>query len=94
MRTVIRIERIPSRKQFIVYVLQGASAADRRTAEKLAPMLARGWWAYVPDGWFRWRNPDGAYRYWQLRGELLDDPLMQLELEMMIDATTSTGVSL
>lgn len=82
--------RIPSQKRFLVRFFHDATDEDRKLIESKLHLqgllffhsrhLAR-----------RDRRSDGTYAFSIYGGALVDDPLVQLELEMMIDLTS--GVS-
>ena len=89
-RFIVTIARIPSTKKFIVYTRIGCSTEDKMFAERLALALPHGEWARVPEHWFKRRRASGpGYKYLQTRGGVVGDPLIQLELEMLIDADRS-----
>jgi len=82
----VTIARIPSTKRFVIYTLIGCTEEEREYAQFLARTLPHGEWARFPDFWFKRRRVAGpGYKFTQRRGERVADPLMQLELEMLID---------
>jgi len=82
------VYRVPSEKKFVIRHHKDATAEDRQRAERGAINWTRGWWEYYCEARARRRrNPTTGVYYWRWpMGTLLDDPLIQLELEMMIDS--------
>lgn len=87
-----RIYRVPSRKEFVLRMAADANTRERTHAEKVLAQMPSGAWAkFDPNSWLKHRAQEG-YWYWKLiGGDNLDDPFVQLELEMMIDL--SAGVT-
>lgn len=81
--------RVPSQKRFIVRPFHDASAGDMAdlTCKLKSGRIPSGWRGaeYKGKGHRRRRRADGTYEFYAAFGRILDDPLMQLELEMMID---------
>lgn len=89
VRWTCEIHRYPDRRTFVVFVYPGVTDEERTSIEALAAALPRGWWARMPDHWFRRRHrTTGRIFFWQKRGDRAPDPFAQLELELMIDATS------
>jgi len=88
VRFFTRAHRVPSLKKFIVFTYIGATADDVRRTEQWARSLPAGGWARFPDLWFRKRSKSGTWFWKQEYGHIAPDPLVQLELEMLIDATS------
>ncbi|WP_416394194.1 MULTISPECIES: hypothetical protein [unclassified Curtobacterium] len=89
IRWLFQIHRVPSEKLFIVFIYQGATAAEVEQIERDCAALPNGEWARFPERWWRshYRSSSRVF-YRQTRGLRASDPLAQLELEMMIDATS------
>lgn len=87
-----RIYRIPSQRIFRLKHCVDATAEDRDHALRLLARMPDGAWLNVPQAmWFRHKSQRGNFHYWQsFLGRFLDDPLVQLELEMMIDIERGT----
>ncbi|WP_100811940.1 MULTISPECIES: hypothetical protein [unclassified Microbacterium] len=80
------IYRVPSRKEFVLRHMAGSTPAERESAERVLALMPDGRWArYRPKCWFKYRTPAGHYCWRVSLGRFLDDPVVQLELEMMID---------
>lgn len=86
MRVHHRISRVPSRQEFVLRHFADATVEDRFDAES---RIAR-----IPVTFFNWEQAGVVYRkkaaagYWFFyarAGRPVNDPLVQLELEMMID---------
>lgn len=85
-----RISRIPSQKLFILRHCKDSTPEDREKAERSLAAMPEGHWADFPsDRWFKRRSTRGFFFWTAYIGRYLDDPLIDLELEMMIDLTTS-----
>lgn len=81
-----RIFRVPSQKLFILKHCVDSTEADRAEAERVLAQMPRGAWPIWEPWADKCRSADGTYYFWRVfMGTFLDDPLMQLELEMMID---------
>ncbi len=88
-----RIFRVPSRREFALRHCVDATEHDRRQAEKALMSMPSGGWARFGDRWLRRRSSHGNYYVWSVFvGRYIDDPLVQLELEMMIDQSRSAVV--
>lgn len=82
-----RVYRIPSKKKLILRHFAGATPEDRAEAQAILPRLQRAFeiWENQQKGRRR-KHPTAGYIYFAIpAGHLIDDPLVQLELEMMID---------
>ena len=78
--------RIPSRKVFRLRMKYDATEKERAIAKRVLELMPAGEWARIPDLWEKRRyGSDGRWCFSQTRGSFVDDPLVQLELEMMID---------
>lgn len=82
-----RVFRIPSRRAFVIRHFAAATATDRGEAEAMAPRIPRLFEAWEGAGRAtKRRHPTKGHYYWSVAaGTFIDDPLVQLELEMMID---------
>lgn len=91
MRAMYRIERIPSRKRFVVVLFADIDDKHRRQAEQVAARLASGYWAEFPARfWFRRKYLNTGRLYFRLHcGSAVEDPLIDLELQMMLDQELS-----
>lgn len=89
IRWLFQIHRVPSEKVFVVFIYQGATTAEVEQIERDCAALPNGEWSRFPDRWHRsnYRSSSRVF-YRQTRGFRAPDPLAQLELEMMIDATS------
>lgn len=87
MRVHTVVKRIPSEKKFVVLHLIGRTDDERVFGERYGDALTRGHWARYGK-WLKRRRPEGTYYFEQMVGVPAPDPFMQLELELMIDATT------
>lgn len=88
LRVHYRVTRLPSEKRFTLRHLQDASPAERARTEQQIPRLAQLFES--------WESIDAAIRrpyrgnrrcalFVVMAGTPVEDPLIQLELEMMID---------
>jgi hypothetical protein len=91
IRVCTRAHRVPALKKFVVYVYIGADAADVTFIEKWSRSLPRGGWAKFADHWRRRKSKNGRWKYVLEVGRVAPDPFAQLELEMMIDATSEVS---
>lgn len=81
-----RAYRLPSENAFYIRHYRWSSDTERAEAERVLRILPRIWPLWESDGRARKRrHPDGYYYWTAPCGTLLDDPLIQLELEMMLD---------
>lgn len=92
IRLNCRAHRVPALKKFIVYAYIGADAEDISFAERWARALPRGAWAQFPDLWFRRKSNKGKWYWSQEVGRVAPDPLVQLELEQIIDMDSEVHV--
>jgi hypothetical protein len=89
VRWVNEIHRYPDVKTFVVFIYPGVTPEERASIERSAQRLPLGGWALHPDLWFRRKHrTSGRIFFWQKRGGDAPDPFAQLELELMIDATS------
>lgn len=89
VRWLFQIHRIPAEKLFVVFIYKGATPAEVEQITRDCEALPRGEWARFPDRWWRSHyRSSGRVFYRQTRGIHATDPFAQLELEMMIDATS------
>ncbi|MFJ4255176.1 hypothetical protein [Microbacterium sp. NPDC090003] len=82
-----RVSRTPSRREFVVRPLRGATSDDRADIEEEIRNLRRVFRKCDRDG-VPSRKWNRAGRFWFFviyLGSIVNDPLVQLELEMMID---------
>lgn len=91
MRIHTVVKRIPSEKKFVVLHLIGRTDEERAFGERYGAALPRGHWARYGK-WSKRRRPDGTYYFEQLVGIAAPDPLVQLELELMIDAGSEVNI--
>lgn len=86
LRVHYRAYRIPSRKEFVIRNFTGATEQDRAEAERDVPRIPKmfEWVEHHTD--IRRRKSKSGYWFWAwFFGTPSEDPLIQLELEMMID---------
>ena len=93
-RFTVNAIRCPQTKELEVRHRHGCTAEERaKDLELLVRRAAVDRSHRLPGLWSRFkRNSDGKWAYRITLGEFVEDPLIQLELEMMIDL--STGVTL
>lgn len=89
-----QVNRIPSAKKFVVYTFAGSTEQEAAAAKRLGDAMPRGEWARSPDPWTRYGGGGDPVRFSQARGDVMPDPLVQLELEMMIDLANESAVTL
>jgi hypothetical protein len=83
-----RILRIPSRKEFVLRLCPDTTPQEAEYALKTLNSMPDGGWAiFDPEFWFKRRWAAGHYSWHIFGGLRIDDPLIQLELELMIDLT-------
>ncbi|MFJ4175811.1 hypothetical protein [Microbacterium sp. NPDC089696] len=89
-----RAFRVPSEKKFIVRNYAPSTETERAEAERMLHLLPRIYGHWEQDGRAkRCRHSTTGTYFWSAPcGSFLDDPLMQLELEMMIDRGSRTVV--
>jgi len=92
VRLNTRAHRVPALKKFIVYTYIGCDQEDVAFIERWARNLPRGGWAQFPDQWFRRKSNKGNWYWSQEVGRVAPDPFAQLELELMIDASSEVTV--
>lgn len=87
MRVHCRVSRTPSKREFVVRSFSGSTDAERAGAAKLVHRVHRMFErAEASGGVSRVLNREGRFWvYYILPGSPIEDPLIQLELEMMID---------
>ncbi|MBP2378847.1 hypothetical protein JOF42_002342 [Microbacterium phyllosphaerae] len=87
-----RAFRVPSTRKFVIRHYAWATDSERAEAERMLLLLPRIYPTWEADGRARRRRHAEGHYYWTAPcGSFLDDPLIQLELEMMADQ--STGAS-
>jgi hypothetical protein len=87
-RCIYAIARIPRDKRFHVYIRGGLTPKDVAYVTDLASKLSAGWWAkFTPAAWHRHHLSDGRQIFLVSIADPVDDPFVQLELEMMVDLT-------
>lgn len=92
-RMAFRFYREPSTRRFILKCCTDATDHERSFARGLVHLMPEGYWAFLSGSdWFRFKSKNGRIAYRQLGGLGADDPLAQLELEMMIDNTRELSV--
>lgn len=87
VRITYRIFRTPSAKRFVLRHFHNATEVDRVFAEK-HPREVGLFFRANEHVARRSRRTDGTYTFTIAAGRKVDDPLQQLELEMMIDNVT------
>lgn len=82
-----RVFRIPSKKKLVLRHFAASTAEDRAEAESMLPKLPRAFEIWEGIGKARRKvHTTKRYVYFTVpAGHFVDDPLIQLELEMMID---------
>lgn len=82
-----RVFRIPSKKKLILRHFAGSTSEDRAEAQSILPKLQRAFEIWENEAKARRRkHSTGGYIYFTIpAGHLVEDPLVQLELEMMLD---------
>lgn len=94
LRVHYRVFRIPSEKRFVVHRFRDANAEDDAYLESSIArgVIAASWRGGEKSGagYRRIRRSNGTYSFRGHFGRLLDDPMMQLELEMMLDTSHGT----
>lgn len=96
LRVHFRVTRLPSQKLITVRHLRDATAAERRSVERLIPGMRKSFerWEQinaVRRGRYA-KNPRCAI-FVAMCGTAVEDPLVQLELEMMIDTTVPASAT-
>lgn len=76
--------RIPSLKQFEVFIRCDASPEERRTAVSWAASLPTGGWCEISALWYRTKRR-GRNAWWQSVGRSVEDPLIELDVEEFRD---------
>lgn len=94
VRVHYTLNRIPSRREFVIWNRRDATPEDRGRAQALLPGLP-SWFALVeresPESIAKLKVSDSGDRVFAFQlagGRAVDDPLIQLELEMMIECTS------
>jgi len=91
-RFTYRLFRIPSQKRLVVRHFHDATPEDRQHTE--GGMQLQGALFYQSrHAANRHRRPDGTFAYHIIGGRFVDDPLVQVELEMMIDLSQALSGS-
>lgn len=88
LRIHYRVYRIPSRKVFLVCNFVGSTGRDRAEVDLHLPQIP-AMFASIADRARRIRARDGHWFWTWPFGTPVEDPLVQLELEMMIDQGAS-----
>lgn len=84
------VTRTPSEKTFRVRHLSGSTEADRQKIEAQLADIPRLFDVFERGGaTTRKRRDDGKHYVYTYAGTLVDDPLANLELEMMVDGSSS-----
>ncbi|MEV7875558.1 hypothetical protein [Microbacterium sp. NPDC089188] len=89
-RFTYRLFRIPSERLLIVRYFHDATMEDRQHAEQALHIQGALFYQNRSEAQRR-KRPDGTFVFRIIGGRIVDDPLVQLELEMMIEL--SSGVS-
>lgn len=80
-----RAYRVPSKREFGIRHYAWSTETERAEGVRMLHLLPRIFWLWESDGRARKRrHPDGHYYWTAPCGSFLDDPLIQLELEMML----------
>lgn len=87
LRVHYRLYRIARSRKFLLKHFETATAEDRANAEATLRDVPRFFAVNEAAGKAsKWRHPEEGYYYWTFcAGTMLDDPMLQLEFEMMID---------
>lgn|GEM_PF-3035495 len=86
LRVHFQIYRIPSLREFKLMHFVDATESDRARAEAMIPKIPGLFELWERDGIATKQRHSKGYYYWSLAvGSFVDDPFLQLELEMMID---------
>lgn len=87
MRAHFRVSRVPSRQEFVVRPLRGATAADLAEMTAKIASIRQTFRSAELKGVARrlWKREGQYWFFYVYMGTPCDDPLVQLELEMMID---------
>ncbi|WP_454113344.1 hypothetical protein [Microbacterium maritypicum] len=87
LRVHARVSRTPSRKEFVLRPLRGATDADRARLERWADTIRRLFRSCDVAGvpYRKWNRAGQCWIFVIYLGTPVEDPLVQLELEMMID---------
>ncbi|MDJ1115397.1 hypothetical protein [Microbacterium dauci] len=98
IRVFYTVTRIPSRKEFVIKFLRNVTPDERALiTKKLLPRAAyffSKWERTMRGGIARERVPGStAWQYRVAMGKAVSDPLVQLELEMMIDLTREVSTT-
>lgn len=91
MRVHTVVQRVPSERKFVVLHLIGCTDEERTFGERYGAVLTRGHWARY-GCWRKRRRANGSFMFEQLVGQNASDPFVQLELELMIDATSEVAL--
>lgn len=89
LRVHYRVTRIPSRRTFMIHHLAGSTDADRDAAVRRISSIARCFAACEAAGAVRrtrMATDRAKWIFFAFGGQPVADPLVQLELEMMIDS--------
>lgn len=90
-RVCFWVHRRPSQKRFIVQLFADANAEDEAFVRESVQtgQIPAFWRAGENTGiaYRRRRRTDGTYEFYRGFGRFPDDPLVQLELEMILDST-------
>lgn len=87
-----RAFRVPSMKKFVIRHYAWATHVERAEGERMLYLLPRVFPVWEADGRARRRRHSKGHYYWTAPcGSFLDDPLVQFELEMLIDATSGAS---
>ena len=92
LRCVYSICRVPSTKEIIVRCKRGITDQERVAVSKLVDRGIVRSTLYEAErlgATFRKRREDGTYKIYGHFGKALSDPLIDLELQMIIDAGSS-----
>ncbi|WP_223626754.1 hypothetical protein [Microbacterium sp. EST19A] len=87
-----RVYRVPSLRKFVLRNYAPSTATERAEAERMLKHMPRLFELWEADGRARKRRHTKGHYYWTAPcGSFLDDPLVQLELEMMLDNDVTVG---
>lgn len=81
-----RAYRVPSKHEFVIRHYAWSTDTERKEGERMLHILPRIFWLWESDGRAKKRRHQDGHYFWTAPcGSFLDDPLIQLELEMLIE---------
>ncbi|KTS09908.1 hypothetical protein [Microbacterium testaceum] len=85
-----RLFRIPSERLLVVRYFHDATSDDRQHAERRMHVQGALFYQNRAEAQCR-RRPNGTYVFRIIGGRIVDDPLVQLELETIIDCSQAAS---